>query len=152
MAATSGILQRSVRSRSHWHGWWHHVTLAEESFCLDIAAKNHKHAVNNPYAQFREGWTEEQVLNSPQVSDMITKLMCTPTSVRRLILSFLASIDLATSLMPRMAQLVVSLLPRTLYTLTSLRTKLSKSSRKQWRQMNHPYSTQEAQWSWSRRG
>ncbi|KAF8557444.1 thiolase-like protein [Imleria badia] len=45
-----------------------------------IAAKNHKHAVNNPYAQFRDGWTEEQVLNSPKVTDQLTKLMCTPTS------------------------------------------------------------------------
>ncbi|KAF8554286.1 thiolase-like protein [Imleria badia] len=45
-----------------------------------IASKNHKHAVNNPYAQLRDGWTEEQVLNSPKVADLITKLMCTPTS------------------------------------------------------------------------
>ncbi|KAH0838723.1 thiolase-like protein [Lanmaoa asiatica] len=45
-----------------------------------IAAKNHKHSVNNPYAQFRDGWTEEQVLNSPKVNDQLTKFMCTPTS------------------------------------------------------------------------
>ncbi|KAI9566999.1 thiolase-like protein [Boletus coccyginus] len=45
-----------------------------------IAAKNHQHAVNNPYAQFRDGWTEEQVLNSPKVTEHVTKLMCTPTS------------------------------------------------------------------------
>ncbi|KAI9566998.1 thiolase-like protein [Boletus coccyginus] len=45
-----------------------------------IAAKNHQHAANNPYAQFRDGWTEEQVLNSPKVTEHITKLMCTPTS------------------------------------------------------------------------
>ncbi|KAG6377848.1 thiolase-like protein [Boletus reticuloceps] len=45
-----------------------------------IASKNHKHAVNNPYAQFRDGWTEDQVLNSPKVTDLLTKLMCTPTS------------------------------------------------------------------------
>ncbi|KAF8439803.1 thiolase-like protein [Boletus edulis BED1] len=45
-----------------------------------IASKNHKHAVNNPYAQFRDGWTEEQVLNSPKITDQLTKLMCTPTS------------------------------------------------------------------------
>ena len=48
------------------------------------ASKNHKHAVNNPYAQFRDGWTEEQVLNSPKVTEPLTKLMCTPTSVRPL--------------------------------------------------------------------
>ena len=26
-----------------------------------IAAKNHRHAINNPYAQFRNGWGEEEV-------------------------------------------------------------------------------------------
>ncbi|KAN0101044.1 Thiolase-like protein [Tylopilus felleus] len=45
-----------------------------------IASKNHQHAVNNPYAQFRDGWTEEQVLNSPKVTEPLTKLMCTPTT------------------------------------------------------------------------
>ena len=46
------------------------------------AAKNHKHAVNNPHAQFQDGWTEEQVLNSPKVIQSLTKRMCTATSVR----------------------------------------------------------------------
>ncbi|KIK74679.1 hypothetical protein PAXRUDRAFT_835922 [Paxillus rubicundulus Ve08.2h10] len=45
-----------------------------------IAAKNHKHAVNNPYAQFHNGWTEEEILNSPRINKQITKFMCSPTS------------------------------------------------------------------------
>ena len=81
MALTSDIFQRLVRSGSH--GWCHYVALAEESPCLDIAVKNHKHAVNNPYTQFWDGWTEEQVLNPPKVSDLITTLLHTPNSVRR---------------------------------------------------------------------
>ncbi|KAI9453672.1 thiolase-like protein [Lactarius psammicola] len=45
-----------------------------------IAAKNHKHSVNNPYAQFREGYDEAAVLASPQISNELTKYMCSPTS------------------------------------------------------------------------
>ncbi|KAI9566997.1 thiolase-like protein [Boletus coccyginus] len=45
-----------------------------------IAAKNHRHSVNNPYSQFRNGWTQEQVLNSPKINNQLTKFMCSPTS------------------------------------------------------------------------
>ncbi|KAF8446441.1 thiolase-like protein [Boletus edulis BED1] len=45
-----------------------------------IAAKNHQHSVNNPYSQFQNGWTEEQVLNSPKINNQLTKFMCSPTS------------------------------------------------------------------------
>lgn len=46
-----------------------------------IASKNHKHSVNNPYSQFRDGWSVEQVLNAPKVTKQLTKFMCSPTSV-----------------------------------------------------------------------
>jgi len=45
-----------------------------------IASKNHKHSVNNPYSQFRDGWSEEQVLKSAKVCNQLTKFMCSPTS------------------------------------------------------------------------
>ncbi|EIW86273.1 thiolase-like protein [Coniophora puteana RWD-64-598 SS2] len=45
-----------------------------------IAAKNHKHSVNNPYSQFRSGWTVEQVLKAPKITNQLTKFMCSPTS------------------------------------------------------------------------
>ncbi|EMD41438.1 hypothetical protein CERSUDRAFT_110014 [Gelatoporia subvermispora B] len=45
-----------------------------------IASKNHKHSVNNPYSQFRDGWTVEQVLASPKICQQLTKFMCSPTS------------------------------------------------------------------------
>ncbi|XP_031632314.1 non-specific lipid-transfer protein [Contarinia nasturtii] len=45
-----------------------------------IAVKNHKHSVNNPYAQFQEEFTLEQIQNSPQVHDFLTRLQCSPTS------------------------------------------------------------------------
>jgi sterol carrier protein 2 len=44
------------------------------------AAKNHKHSVNNPYSQFRNGWTKDQILAAPMITNQLTKLMCSPTS------------------------------------------------------------------------
>ncbi|KAH6917707.1 sterol carrier protein 2 [Coprinopsis sp. MPI-PUGE-AT-0042] len=45
-----------------------------------IASKNHKHSMNNPYSQFRDGWSEEQVLGAPKITRNLTKFMCSPTS------------------------------------------------------------------------
>ncbi|KAK7601280.1 hypothetical protein V9T40_008721 [Parthenolecanium corni] len=45
-----------------------------------IAYKNHKHSVNNPYSQFRDEYTIQQILDSPTVSGPLTKLQCCPTS------------------------------------------------------------------------
>jgi hypothetical protein len=44
-----------------------------------IAHKNHKHSVNNPYAQFSDEYSLEQILNSPMVYEPLTKLQCCPT-------------------------------------------------------------------------
>ncbi|KAF8876500.1 thiolase-like protein [Infundibulicybe gibba] len=45
-----------------------------------IASKNHKHSTKNPYSQFRDGWTVEQVLKAPKITNQLTKFMCSPTS------------------------------------------------------------------------
>jgi sterol carrier protein 2 len=45
-----------------------------------IAEKNHRHSVNNPYSQFRDVYTLEQIMNSPKVHEPLTKLQCCPTS------------------------------------------------------------------------
>ncbi|KAF5382790.1 hypothetical protein D9757_007285 [Collybiopsis confluens] len=45
-----------------------------------IASKNHKHSLNNPYSQFRDGWSVEQVLAAPKITNELTKFMCSPTS------------------------------------------------------------------------
>ncbi|KAK0444940.1 sterol carrier protein 2 [Desarmillaria tabescens] len=45
-----------------------------------IASKNHKHSLNNPYSQFRDGWSEEQILKAPKITNELTKFMCSPTS------------------------------------------------------------------------
>ncbi len=45
-----------------------------------IGYKNHKHSVNNPYSQFQEEYSLEQILAAPMVHDPLTKLQCCPTS------------------------------------------------------------------------
>ncbi|CAK9803272.1 Sterol carrier protein 2 [Anthophora plagiata] len=45
-----------------------------------IAYKNHLHSVNNPYSQFQEKYTLEQIMKSPTVFGPLTKLQCCPTS------------------------------------------------------------------------
>jgi len=45
-----------------------------------IGAKNHRHSVNNPYAQFQTEFSMEEVCGSPVIYDPLTKLQCRPTS------------------------------------------------------------------------
>ncbi len=45
-----------------------------------IGYKNHKHSVNNPYAQFQDEYTLEQIQAAPVIYAPLTKLQCSPTS------------------------------------------------------------------------
>lgn len=45
-----------------------------------VAYKNHLHSVNNPYSQFQDRYTLEQIMKSPTVYGPLTKLQCCPTS------------------------------------------------------------------------
>jgi acetyl-CoA acetyltransferase len=45
-----------------------------------IGAKNHRHSVNNPYAQFQKEFSMEEVCGSPVIYEPLTKLQCCPTS------------------------------------------------------------------------
>jgi acetyl-CoA acyltransferase len=45
-----------------------------------IGYKNHKHSVNNPYAQFQTEYSLDDIMAAPMISDPITKLQCSPTS------------------------------------------------------------------------
>uniref|UniRef100_A0A3Q3C3S3 Sterol carrier protein 2 n=1 Tax=Haplochromis burtoni TaxID=8153 RepID=A0A3Q3C3S3_HAPBU len=45
-----------------------------------IAWKNHKHSTNNPYSQFQDEYSLEQVMKSRKVFDFLTLLQCCPTS------------------------------------------------------------------------
>ena len=41
---------------------------------------NHEHSQRNPYSQFQDVYTLEQILNAPMVHAPLTKLQCCPTS------------------------------------------------------------------------
>lgn len=45
-----------------------------------IGHKNHKHSVNNPYAQFQDEYTLQEILDAPMIYEPLTKLQCSPTS------------------------------------------------------------------------
>ncbi|XP_067937880.1 sterol carrier protein 2-like [Watersipora subatra] len=45
-----------------------------------VAYKNHKHSVNNPYAQFQRHYTIDEIKASRMIHDPLTKLQCSPTS------------------------------------------------------------------------
>ncbi|KAF5281326.1 hypothetical protein FQR65_LT02956 [Abscondita terminalis] len=45
-----------------------------------IAYKNHKHSVNNPYSQFQDLYSLEEIMKSPKIFGPLTKLQCCPTS------------------------------------------------------------------------
>ncbi|PTR24810.1 acetyl-CoA acetyltransferase [Rhodococcus sp. OK519] len=45
-----------------------------------IGVKNHRHSINNPYAQFQDECTLEDVLASKPIYGPLTKLQCSPTS------------------------------------------------------------------------
>ena len=45
-----------------------------------IAEKNHRHSANNPYAQFQDVYSLEEIQASREVFGVLTKLQCCPTS------------------------------------------------------------------------
>ncbi|ORX52421.1 thiolase [Hesseltinella vesiculosa] len=53
---------------------------ATERHMAKIAEKNHSHSSRNPYSQFRDVYTLEQIEKSPKVFGPLTKLQCCPTS------------------------------------------------------------------------
>jgi len=45
-----------------------------------VGEKNHRHSANNPYAQFQDVYSLEQIMASPLVHSPLTRLQCSPTS------------------------------------------------------------------------
>ncbi|MCA9599937.1 MAG: lipid-transfer protein [Myxococcales bacterium] len=45
-----------------------------------VGHKNHKHSVNNPYSQFQDEYSLEDIMSAKVVYDPLTKLQCCPTS------------------------------------------------------------------------
>ena len=45
-----------------------------------IGWKNHHHSVNNPYAQFQQDYSMDEIKGAKMIHDPLTKLQCSPTS------------------------------------------------------------------------
>ncbi|GAA0456973.1 lipid-transfer protein [Streptomyces olivaceiscleroticus] len=45
-----------------------------------VGAKNHRHSADNPYAQFQDVYTVEEILAARTIHQPLTKLQCSPTS------------------------------------------------------------------------
>jgi acetyl-CoA acetyltransferase len=45
-----------------------------------IGWKNHKHSVNNPYAQFQDEYSIDEIKAAKMIHEPLTKLQCSPTS------------------------------------------------------------------------
>ncbi|MEU6847080.1 lipid-transfer protein [Streptomyces sp. NPDC046716] len=45
-----------------------------------VGAKNHRHSVNNHYAQFQDAYTVDEILAAKTIHTPLTKLQCSPTS------------------------------------------------------------------------
>ncbi|OAA46190.1 nonspecific lipid-transfer protein precursor [Metarhizium rileyi] len=46
----------------------------------EIARVNHAHSPKNPYSQFQQVYTLDQIMQAPKIFDPLTKLQCCPTS------------------------------------------------------------------------
>lgn len=46
----------------------------------EIGRVNHVHSAKNPYSQFQDAYTLEQVMQAPMIHEPLTKLQCCPTS------------------------------------------------------------------------
>lgn len=82
MADMAGIDHTPITAQLFGHAALEHMRKygSTPDHVAKIAYKNHKHSVNNPYSQFREAYSLEQIKKSPQVFGPLTKLQCCPTS------------------------------------------------------------------------
>ncbi|MFI1308037.1 lipid-transfer protein [Streptomyces sioyaensis] len=70
---TAQLFGNAAREHMERHG-----TTAEQ--LAAVGAKNHRHSVHNPYAQFQEAYTVEEVLAAKTIHRPLTRLQCSPTS------------------------------------------------------------------------
>ncbi|MGW8376392.1 lipid-transfer protein [Streptomyces sp. ODS28] len=70
---TAQIFGNAAREHMERHG-----TTAEQ--LAAVGEKNHRHSAANPYAQFRDVYSLDEIMGSREVHRPLTKLQCSPTS------------------------------------------------------------------------
>ncbi|MFD9204719.1 lipid-transfer protein [Streptomyces sioyaensis] len=82
MAAAHGFAQTPPTAQLFGNAAREHMerygTTAEQ--LAAVGAKNHRHSVHNPYAQFQEAYSVEEVLAAKTIHRPLTRLQCSPTS------------------------------------------------------------------------
>lgn len=73
MVVMPAVYAMIIRKHMHDYG----TALEQIALC---SVKEHKNGALNPYAQYQQPCTVEEVLNSRMIADPITLLMCSPTS------------------------------------------------------------------------
>lgn len=64
---------------SHADSFFSRYGAKAEDFA-EIARISHEHSQRNPYAQFQQSYTLDEILNSTMIHPPLTKLQCSPTS------------------------------------------------------------------------
>lgn len=82
MADTHGIAAAPFAAQLFGNAGVEHMQKygTTETHFAKIAEKNHRHSANNPYSQFRDIYTLEQIMAAKKVTPPLTKLQCCPTS------------------------------------------------------------------------
>ncbi|MET8687805.1 lipid-transfer protein [Streptomyces sp. NPDC004732] len=70
---TAQIFGNAAREHMEKHG-------TTEAQLAAVGAKNHRHSTNNPYAQFQDAYTVDEILAAKTIHRPLTKLQCSPTS------------------------------------------------------------------------
>ncbi len=82
MVDTRGVAQAPVAPQMFGNAGIEHMEKygTKPEHFAKIGWKNHKHSVNNPYSQFQDEYSLEDILAAPTVFGPLTKLQCCPTS------------------------------------------------------------------------
>ena len=82
MVDTRGVAQAPVAPQMFGNAGIEHMEKygTKPEHFAKIGWKNHKHSVNNPYSQFQDEYSLDDILAAPTVFGPLTKLQCCPTS------------------------------------------------------------------------
>ncbi|KAM3072510.1 hypothetical protein ACMFMG_009308 [Clarireedia jacksonii] len=82
MAKTRGVTNAPGAAQMFGNGGREYMEKygAKNEDFAEIARINHEHSQRNPYSQFQDVYTLEQIMKAPMIHEPLTKLQCCPTS------------------------------------------------------------------------
>ncbi|KAK5632613.1 hypothetical protein RRF57_008327 [Xylaria bambusicola] len=79
MAETRGITNAPGAAQMFGNAGREYMERRAEDFA-EIGRINHEHSTRNPYSQFQDVYSLEQIMKAPMIHEPLTKLQCCPTS------------------------------------------------------------------------